>query len=134
MAAEKWKAPSNLVEKWLEAMRSGQYRMDPSMLRMDDDVFSATGLLLHVIDPGGWERHPRYGYWLWRGDTHFPPTDVREQIGWTMAFQYRVRVLAEACGTFPALADRLHELVESDAPPVTVKPPEKPKRGHGRKK
>jgi hypothetical protein len=137
MATDTWLAPADLFARWKAALESGRYGWGLDMLRYDtpgDSVYSPVGVLLDVIDPKGWAWDKVFRCWTWRNQTHFPPPDLREQIGWTVQFQFRLRKLAEACACHADLACRLHEIVTPGGPAVTISAPPPPKKGRGRRK
>lgn len=43
-----------LAEKWVEALRSGEYNQGTSALRSGYNQFCCLGVLCDVIDPSGW--------------------------------------------------------------------------------
>lgn len=45
---------SGLKAKWIEALRSGEYKQGYGALRDDDDTFCCLGVLCDVIDPDLW--------------------------------------------------------------------------------
>lgn len=52
-----------LKAKWLEALRSGQYKQGQKCLRTDDNCYCCLGVLADVMDPSKWSRHDRAWHW-----------------------------------------------------------------------
>jgi len=42
-------------QKWLEALRGGQYKQGKNVLRTAQDEFCCLGVLCDVVSPDGWE-------------------------------------------------------------------------------
>lgn len=131
MEAVTWACPAELFARWVAALKSGKYPWELDCLRTDRG-FHPVGVLLDVIDPGGWHRDKQYGNWLWHGQTHFPPPEVQTQYGFTARHQFTIRKLAEECMDHGRLAERLAEAVTpTDRPAEPLPPPPPPKRGRG---
>jgi hypothetical protein len=45
---------AELKHKWLEALRSGEFKQGRRQLRSADDSFCCLGVLCHVAKPDGW--------------------------------------------------------------------------------
>lgn len=115
----------DLMAKWQDALRSGRYRKGGDMLRQAEG-WRALGVLLDVLDPGGW-RETRYGYWGWHGATILVPDWVQGQVGLTANLAWVVGRLDDDCGTFAEVADRLPSVLvpKGDGPFALVMPDRK---------
>lgn len=71
-----------IKNKWLEALRSGNYKQGQKVLRSQDNKFCCLGVLCDIMDPEAWNNDsvfggPQYGE---NEATSFPPHAVLEQI------------------------------------------------------
>lgn len=57
-----------IKEKWVAALRSGEFEQGRRNLRSSDDKFCCLGVLCHIIDPNGWRLDQEKGRYLF--DTH----------------------------------------------------------------
>lgn len=57
--------PSEIIEKWIAALRSGEYKQEFNCLRKGD-CFCAIGVLCDIVDPTAWEGD------LWHGQSSMP--------------------------------------------------------------
>jgi hypothetical protein len=49
-----------LIKKWIEALRSGQYKQGNGLLRSEENQFCCLGVLCDVYDPANWNQ-TKYG-------------------------------------------------------------------------
>jgi hypothetical protein len=77
------KMKPEIKQKWLEALRSGEYRQGISALRSHDDRYCCLGVLcdLHSKETGDkWEGEVNREY-LYHDSTVYPPATVVEWVG-----------------------------------------------------
>lgn len=68
-----------IIESWVEALRSGEYPCIKKLLR-DDDGFDAFGVLLDLHDPSGWEKADSYHLYVYNRSNWFNniPTELAD--------------------------------------------------------
>lgn len=74
--------------KWLEALRSGQYRQGRGALRDNQDGFCCLGVLCDIIDKDQWNKDS--DFWLWKTRSGGVPDEVADEIGLPRSVSYRL--------------------------------------------
>jgi hypothetical protein len=58
-----------MFEKWVEALRSGEYKQTTEVLRSrEGDCYCCLGVLCNLIDPTTWDRPFFYAGWSWNNE------------------------------------------------------------------
>ena|SRR6185312_5054794 len=85
---------AELKQKWIDALRSGQYEQGNGQLRTQDDKFCCLGVLCDIINPHGWGHYNDGTFedkdWGFGPDFAFSdylPDDLRETVGISSALQ-----------------------------------------------
>ena len=68
-----------LKQKWVDALRSGNYEQTTRQLRGSEDKFCCLGVLANIVDPDAWEL--RGNTWLWNGSAMVLPRITRKELG-----------------------------------------------------
>jgi hypothetical protein len=68
---------TDLKERWIAALRSGDYKQGRASLRDHNNNFCCLGVLCDVYDPTKWDT-PEYSY---EGEFYYLPTKLEELIG-----------------------------------------------------
>lgn len=77
---------TDLKNKWIQAMESGEYQFGSGELRDDDNCFCALGVLCNIIDPGKWfMSENRATRWYDPNCNTFIPENIQEEIGITQS-------------------------------------------------
>ena len=61
------KLDQDTFDKWISALRSGEYRQGRGALRSKDDRFCCLGVLAYVEDPEAWEIEPEQDCYTFKG-------------------------------------------------------------------
>lgn len=72
---------SELKQKWLDALRSGQYEQGRGTMRTEDNKFCCLGVLCDLLDPGEWEQGPFTNAYFFDGMRDLPSTRVKKRVG-----------------------------------------------------
>lgn len=64
-----------IKEKWLEALRSGEYKQGREHLRDESNQFCCLGVLCDIVDPKGWT-----DAFSFRGSSGEPRTEDCEEL------------------------------------------------------
>ena len=67
----------DMKAKWLEALRSGDYKQGRNALKQDG-CFCCLGVLCDIIDPNGWNEYGHFD-----GDRNYLSSGVKETVGMT---------------------------------------------------
>lgn len=99
-----------LKDKWVTALRSGEYTQGRGGLRIND-TFCCLGVLCDLIDPTKWTSYTNNHrlHYLYDGGALFPP----KNLALSDNIMNKLTVLndSEECD-FNAIANRIEELVE----------------------
>jgi hypothetical protein len=99
-----------LVQKWIDALRSGNYQQGCYMLRSLNDKFCCLGVLCDIVDPTRWTTDlpvfpDRYHF---AGNIGTLPDDVINSVGISMLFEGDLMTLNDNQGnSFTEIADYL---------------------------
>lgn len=108
---------AELFERWVEALRSGEYKQgelihlsyDGTFLRNADNEYNASGVLLDLYDSSKWMRlHKRYFYWD-KNSVFWIENYVLEEIGIPLEFYRWIRNETNSGSTFKKIADLIEK-------------------------
>lgn len=77
----------DIKQRWVEALRSGNYEQGQGVLRTEDDTYCCLGVLCNLVDPENWTL--RASYYVYgkagglRQNVSFLPDEVRVEVGIT---------------------------------------------------
>lgn len=72
--------PAELRDRWVRALRSGDYKQTKGRLRTESG-FCCLGVLCDLVDSTAWGSTPETYYWKDPSITGKPPTDVLREVG-----------------------------------------------------
>lgn len=82
----KYRTPEEVMELWIEALRSGEYKQTKEKLKSKSGGFCCLGVLCDLAAKDGgpqWEKD-RYGVWKYKGEyIGDPPDYITDYIGIT---------------------------------------------------
>jgi hypothetical protein len=103
-----------LKEKWVGALRGGDYKQGSKRLRISDE-FCCLGVLCDLIDPNGWDiavEEGRLTIYYWgtgeRSSALIPPS-VLSEIGLDSTFALHLAHTNDFGATFNHIADVIEE-------------------------
>ncbi|WP_420431474.1 hypothetical protein [Candidatus Poriferisocius sp.] len=70
---------NDLIERWVEALRSGEYEQGQRKLRSHDDQYCPLGVLCDLVDPDGWNKGGE-AFVAHRDLTHSPGLRVQKEL------------------------------------------------------
>lgn len=82
----KYRTPEEVMELWIEALRSGEYKQAKERLKSQSGEFCCLGVLCDLATKDGgpqWEKDD-YGVWIYAGECICDPPDyITEYLGIT---------------------------------------------------
>ncbi len=111
-----------LKKRWVEALRSGQYKQGQKQLRPDADTFCCLGVLCDLLDANGWKNlgshthEPRHSYGDFWPNQGFPVTDIIPRDLAAELAKYNDNGLMD----FSMLADKIQQIVPEDDEPIPL--------------
>lgn len=105
---------TELKQKWVKALRSGEYKQGRDRLRDGGDRYCCLGVLCDVLSEGEWERDPVQKDW-WRkyGDNEDKfgvPRDQRDSMGLSENIEsFLIGLNDSERKTFEEIADWIEE-------------------------
>lgn len=77
----------SIKQKWIDALRSGNYSQSKHYLRRKDisgrsEGYCCLGVLCDIVDPEGWDVGTEFGF-RHQGETDGPSESVKESVGLT---------------------------------------------------
>lgn len=98
---------ANLKARWVEALRSGEYKQGKEQLRQSDDSFCCLGVLCDIVDSAKW-REVSAGY-RYSGKEFaalsFPPPEISARVGLPRNIQDAVAAMNDEGSSFAQIAD-----------------------------
>jgi hypothetical protein len=98
----------NIKKRWVEALRSGNYKQTTGALRKDDG-FCCLGVLCDIVDPKGWS----FDFRAHRGLNFIPDITVLKLVGIEAREADEIRILTNmndtGGNTFSDIADWIEE-------------------------
>lgn len=105
-----------IKDKWLEALRSGNYAQARSALRRRDtstqDAFCCLGVLCDVIDPTKWHDRTRRNNWdikMYEDCASFIPLSIMESVRLSPEAAGHLAVMNDNGHRFLAIADHIEK-------------------------
>lgn len=96
-----------LKEKWIAALRSGEYKQGKDCLRTDSNEYCCLGVLADVINPDVWRASSSYYIWD-KANTLFFTNSKEEELG--IHFEATALMEMNDSGkSFPEIADYIEE-------------------------
>lgn len=77
----------NIVEDWVAALRSGNYKQGNSWLRVND-LYCCLGVLCDLVNPRAWERQHNDIIFYHGGKQCFPDSDIYDAIATASGVSY----------------------------------------------
>lgn len=71
-----------IKEKWVDALRSGNYKQGKSKLRNADNTFCCLGVLCDVVNPKPWQQYSDNS-WSYQSNVEILPSDLYLAAGIT---------------------------------------------------
>jgi hypothetical protein len=108
-------------DRWVAALRSGDYAQGRRLLRSFNDYFCSIGVLCDVVDPAGWSGHGAgwsrgHGGYRYRG-AGFRPEQALFSVGLTLSVAgYLLRMNDEMGLSFAQIADWIETKLTCDPP------------------
>ena len=70
-----------IKDRWVAALRSGEYKQGTGRLRRVNDTFCCLGVLCDLLDSDQWEPHADYYSHGGLSYMNIPSNELREQVG-----------------------------------------------------
>lgn len=107
----------DIKQKWVAALRSGEYKQGVGMLKLrdgDDLLYCCLGVLCDITHPDGWLKLPASGpseVWEQFGNTAFVPWEIRREVGATESELWPLVDMNDRrpSDTFAQIADYIEE-------------------------
>lgn len=102
---------AEVKERWVTALRSGEFKQGRVYLRASNDQtgaeeFCCLGVLCLIEDPESWSEEPRHeGGWLHRGEEELPDEDLMEEMGLSRSEVSYLAEMNDAGDSFEEIAD-----------------------------
>lgn len=94
-----------LKERWVTALRSGEYQQGQGVLRTTDDHFCCLGVLCDLIDRDAWSQGDDLTEpWDHRGAYGFPTQDMLNQVGLDLGLAHHLATLNDEGANFATIA------------------------------
>lgn len=103
---------TELKKRWLEALRSGEYKQGQRRLRNNSDEHCCLGVLCDLIDPGAWESGME-GYRWKEGHSGLIPDATLDRIGLRSSDQATCARLNDHGNSFDVIASWIEKYVET---------------------
>lgn len=103
------------LERWVEALESGEYEQGTAQLRTTNNKWCCIGVWCNIIDPTAWQRD-NCGEWRWHGDRSYAPQTSAK--GLSSQDQSNLASLNDRGQSFRAIASVIRQdlLHQPDAP------------------
>jgi hypothetical protein len=97
-------------QKWIEALRSGQYTQATQRLKNEDGGFCCLGVACHLIDPAKWSPNKDVGGLDW-GDckSQLADQNLADKLGLPTSLVQRLAIKNDEGTTFAEIADYLEQ-------------------------
>lgn len=98
-----------LKQKWLAALRSGNYRQGQGQLHNADNQFCCLGVLCDIVDPSRWSDRDGGESYVYLGLTciSMPAESFLSDVGLTQLVADELADLNDHGATFTEIADRI---------------------------
>ena len=107
---------TTLRERWIAALRSGEYKKSTSSLKTNDGTaFCCLGVLAELVDPNGWADGGgiRGDRLQWRGQSYYV-SEEEGVPGLPLEASRKLAVMNDNGKTFPEIADYIEAHPEID--------------------
>jgi hypothetical protein len=101
---------SDLREKWIEALRGGQYNQGKEALR-NGDRFCCLGVLCDIKNTEMWVEYDNDDY-NWKVFEDFPPKWLLDEVGLSKDDAVFLATLNDRGSSFSEIADLIEEMKE----------------------
>lgn len=98
-----------LKTKWLEALRSGNYKQGQNRLRHKDETFCCLGVLCDVVDPSKWLSIRGDESYLYGDSRGFLTFSLLQEVDMTDSQQRKLAGLNDEGTTFSEIADHIEK-------------------------
>lgn len=105
---------AQLKQKWLEALRSGEYKQGKHVLRTQQDEFCCLGVLCHVVSPNGWSTDSEGGFFY--GDRKgYLPVEISRATAFPTGHELALAGMNDNGESFAEIADWIEANIPAEA-------------------
>jgi hypothetical protein len=96
-------------EKWVAALRSGDYEQGKSHLR-ENGKYCCLGVLCNTVNPDGWKGD----FFVYKGeeDRNYLPSNFLEEVGLEFVAERKLAYSNDQGATFDEIADQIEKDVQ----------------------
>jgi hypothetical protein len=72
---------TQIIKKWIAALRSGKYKQGRNKLRDKEDCYCCLGVLCDIVAPTKWTKIESDARWFNLGHWEFPSKEIMRKVG-----------------------------------------------------
>jgi hypothetical protein len=95
-------------DKWVAALRSGDYKQGRNKMRSFEDEFCCLGVLCDIVDKSTWRPY-NHGYYKHDGVASLPSDSIRKEVKITDTQVSELAELTDSGKDFKEIADYIEE-------------------------